>query len=172
MINLTLISHIWNIIVESNIFNFTIFILIFAWIFKKINLKGIFDTIHQKIIDVIETAKKEEEEALTALKNAEDAVSNLEQELAVIVADAKKSANVISEKIMNEAQKQLQNIEENANKVIDAEEKMLISKLTKGTSKASVEIAKSHIKDVLKQTPTLHEKYINESIDELDRLSF
>ncbi len=58
----------------------------------------------------------------------------------------KNSAEVIGKKILSEAEKQLQNIEQNAKKVIEAEEKMIISTLTKETSKASVAAAKNHIR--------------------------
>jgi len=172
MVNLATISHIWNIIVTSNTFNFIVFVLILAWIFKKINIGEIISSLQVKIIKIIEDAKKEKEEALLKLSNAKKAVENLGEEMKVIVDDAQKSAEVISNKILSEAQKQLESIESNAIKVIDAEEKMLISKLTKSTSKASVEIAKARIEKTLEETPTLHEKYINESIDELDRLIF
>lgn len=172
MINLSTISHIWNIVVESNLFNFIIFVLIFAWIFHKIKVKEIIHNIQQKIIKLIEDVKKNKEDAYNELIQAEKAIENLDEELKAIVDDAKKSANVISEKILTEANKQIEDIESNATKIIDAEEKMLIAKLTKSTSHSSVKAAEDHIKNVLVQTPTLHEKYINESIDELDRLSF
>lgn len=172
MIDLSAISRIWNIIVESNTFNFIIFALIFVWIFKKIDIKSIIHSLQQKIIKMLDEVKKEHEDAKNELFNAEKAVENLGEELKIIVDDATKSAKVIGEKILTEAKKQIESIESNAKKVIDAEEKLLISNLTKNTSQASVEAAKSHIKTVLEQTPTLHEKYINESIDELERLNF
>lgn len=170
--DLTAISNIWKIIVESNIFNFVIFILAFAWIFKKINVKGIIHSLQAKIVKVLDEVKQEKEEALEKLAQAEKAVENLSEELQIIVDDAQKSAGVISEKILTEAQKQIESIELNATKVIEAEEKLLVSQLTKSTSQASVEVAKSHIEQTLAQTPSLHEKFINESIDELDRLNF
>jgi len=170
--DLTLLTHLWNKIVASNTFNFLIFIAIFAWIFKRINVKGIIDSLQAAILKVLEAAKREKDEAQNQLLLAEKAVENLGEELKVIVEDATKSAKVIGEKILSEAQKQVESIEKNATKVIEAEEKLLISKLTRSTSKASVEVAKSHITNVLVETPTLHEKYINESIDELDKLNW
>lgn len=172
MTDLSTISNIWNTIVTSNTFNFIVFVLILAWVFKKIDVNKIIISLQKKIIKLIEDAKKEKEDALNNLSKAEKAVENLGEELKIIVDDAHKSAGVISSKILSEAQKQLESIEANANKVIEAEEKMLISNLTKSTSTASVDIAKSHITKTLEETPSLHEKYINESIDELDRLSF
>ncbi|MDD3436513.1 MAG: ATP synthase F0 subunit B [Candidatus Gastranaerophilales bacterium] len=171
MINLEPISQIWNIIVKSNTFNFIIFVLILVWIFKKINVNAIITSLQQKIIKILDEVKKNHEDAKNELLSAEKAVENLGEELKVIVEDATKSAEVISQKILSEAQKQIESIENNATKVIEAEEKLLISKLTESTSLASVETAKKHIKSTLEQTPTLHEKYINESIEELDRLN-
>lgn len=170
--NLSTISRIWNVIVESNTFNFILFVLIFAWIFKKINIKGIINSLQEKIVKIIEEVKKDKADAQNEFFQAEKAIEHLEEELQVIVGDAQKSAKVISNKILTEAKKQIEDIESNAKKIIDAEEKLLIAKLTKNTSHASVETAESHIKCVLEQTPTLHEKYIDESIDELDRLNF
>lgn len=166
------IANIWNIILTSNTFNFVIFVLILVFVAKKANIGAAISALQAKIIKLIDDAKKEHEEATNKLKNAEKEVENLPNELKGIVDDAHKSAETISEKILAEAKKQVESIEQNAKKVIDAEEKMLIAKLTKSTSQASVEAAKQHIQNVLVETPTLHEKYINESIDELDRLNF
>lgn len=172
MTDISTISNIWNTIVQSNTFNFVIFVSILVWIFKKINISSIIASLQEKIIKVLDEVKKEKEEAHKSLKDAEKAVENLPEELKTIISEAEKSAEVISEKIYTEAQKQLESIEQNAQKVILAEEKLLISNLAKNTSSSSVAAAKTHIQQTLEQTPTLHEKYINESIDELDRLSF
>lgn len=172
MVNPAEISNIWQIIMMSNTFNFVLFVLILAWVFKKINVSAMVTALQQKIIKILDDVKKEKGEAQNKLAQAEKAVENLGEELKVIVDDAQKSAEVISKKILTEAQKQVESIELNATKVIEAEEKMLVANLAKNTSKASVEAAKLHIEKTLEQTPSLHEKYINESIDELDRLSF
>lgn len=171
MIDIATISHIWNTIVESNTFNFVIFVLLIGLIMKKVNIAAAISGLQQKIVKIIDEAKQENANALDALNHAEKAVENLGTELKEIIEDAQKSANVLESKILNEAQKQVEDIENNARKVIEAEEKLLISKLSKQTSQESVEAAKSHITNILGETPTLHEKYINESIDELDRLN-
>lgn len=166
------IANIWNVIVYSNTFNFIVFVLILAFIAKKVNIGAVISSLQAKIIKLIDDAKKEHEEATNKLKTAEKEVENLPNELKGIIDDAHKSAEVISNKILSEAQKQIESIESNAQKVIEAEEKMLIAKLTKNTSQASIETATKHIQNVFVETPTLHEKYINESIEELDRLNF
>lgn len=168
---LSVITRIWNVLVETNTFNFIIFVALMALIFKKIDVKTIITSIQEKTIKIIEEAKTGQNEATEALMNAEKELENIDKDLKVIIAEAEKSAEVIGKKILSEAEKQIENINTNAMKVIEAEEKLLISKLTKSTSTASVQIAKSHVEKVLQETPSLHDKYINESIDELDRLS-
>lgn len=170
MQNLNTLSSIWNLIVESNTFNFIIFLAIFGLILKKVNIKDAISSLQTKIHKILDDVKKEKEEAEEKLSNAEVSIANLNTELNVIVDDAKRSAEIIGHKIIDEAKKQVENIEENAIKVIQAEEKQLIAKLSKSTSLVSIEIAEKHIIEELEKTPTLHERYINESIDELDGL--
>lgn len=170
--NLEAISNIWNIIVYSNTFNFIVFVAIIIFVARKANMGAAIAALQAKIIKIIDDAKKEHAEAKEKLLNAEKAVENLPKELEGLMQDATKSAEIISQKVLLEAQKQIESIEANAVKVIEAEEKLLVSQLTKNTSKTSVELAETHIKNTLDETPTLHEKYINESIDELDRLTF
>lgn len=166
------IAHIWHVIVESNTLNFIIFLYLFSLIFKKINVKGMIDSIHQKKVEVITVATKTKEDAHNQLKEIEKSIENLENELNSIISDATRSAEMISEKLLQDIKNQLENIEKNAAKVISAEEKMLISKLTHKVSKASVSLAERNIQHALGQNEHLHQKYINESIDELDRLNF
>ena len=166
------INHIWNTIIYSNTFNFVVFVAILIYVAKKINIGAAITALQEKIIKIIEDAKKEKNESITLLSNAQKEVENLPSVLDSMIKDAQKSAEVISEKLLSQAKIQLENIEANAQKVIEAEEKMLADKLRKNTSLSSVNSAKKHIENVLAQTPSLHEKYINDSIDEIDRLIF
>jgi hypothetical protein len=42
--------------------------------------------------------------------------------------------------------------------------------MTEKTAKASVELARKHIQDLLNANPELHNKYILESLDELEKV--
>ena len=77
----------------------------------------------------------------------------------------------MSEKIAEDTQKQVESIKQNAEKVIEAEEKVIYTSLMKKTSLASLKTAESYIKNTLKDNEVLHDKYINESIDNLDGLN-
>ena len=62
------------------------------------------------------------------------------------------------------------NIEKNIDKVVSIEEKKISNLLTEKTSLASIELAKQHIEKMLEQNPELHNKFIQNSIDELDKV--
>src|SRR5574344_1449152 len=157
------ISHIWNIFVQGNFFNFTLFLLFFVWVFKKIHFGTMMENLQNTIAETVNSAKRNKEDSVSELRVANKAVENIESEISEIMTEAKNSAKVIAEKIKDDAEKQVLSIEQNSKKVIEAEEKKLVSALTKKTSKASVEVAKSQIEQALNENPALHEKYINES---------
>ena len=98
-------------------------------------------------------------------------MKNVATEVETILSDAKVTASKLSEKIAEDAKKQTESIEKNAKKIIEAEEKIIYNSLMKKASKASLEVAKNHIKDTLRNNEALQDKYINESIDKLDGLN-
>lgn len=166
------ILHIWTILVQSNTFNFIIFALLIAWILKKVNAKDAINSLQVKIVEKIEQAKSAKTQAIQELKEAEKSLENLTVELGKIISDTKFSAETIAKKIVEEAKESALNIEKNAQKLLEAEEKKVVSTLTQRTAKASVELAKSKILSALEKDGFLHQKYINDSVEQLERLSF
>lgn len=164
------IIDIWNFIVHSNTFNFVVMLLILGWIVKKANLAEVFEGLKNKVIDSIEKSKQEKEEALKSLSNAKKEVENLEDEIKSRISQAEKHAQTVAQRIFDETDNKVKQIEDNIHRVVKAEEKTISSRLTGKTAKASVELAKNHISNLLKDHPELHEKYINESINDIDRI--
>ena len=73
----------------------------------------------------------------------------------------------ITKKIEFKKKKKVTNIKNNIERAISAEEKTISARLSKKTALASSELAKQHIITLLEAHPELHEKYINQSIEEL-----
>ena len=115
------LANFWNIIVESNTFNFAVLLLIFAILYKKLNISNTVEKIKQDVINTINNEK-------------------------------------------------VDLIEKNISRVISAEEKTLSAQMTQKTLDASIELAKQHIKSLLKDNMDLHNKFIDESIDSIDRV--
>ena len=165
------LAQFWNVIVESNTLNFVVFVLILAYLCKKIDVNKIIENLQAKIQQMVEASKEAKEVAIKDLAKAEESVKNVATEVETILSDAKVTASKLSEKIAEDAKKQTESIKKNAKKIIEAEEKIIYNSLMKKASKASLEVAKNHIKDTLRNNEALQDKYINESIDKLDGLN-
>lgn len=157
----------WNTIVQTNTFNFAVLLLIFAVLYKKLNISETVEKIKQDIIENIENAKTEREKAKQKLFDAQKAFSHVEDEIKDRMKEASKRAQGLSEQIEKETLSKIAIIEKNIHNSIEAEEKTLSSKMTEKALKKSVKLAKEQIINTLKNNPKLHDKYIEESIGEI-----
>ena len=164
------LANFWNIIVKSNTFNFAVLLLIFAILFKKLNVSSLVEKIKQDIINTINNAKAERENAKNKLYDAQKSIEHIEEEIKQRLDEASLRGEGIAKQIAANADEQVKLIEKNISRVINAEEKTLSAKITEKTLKASIELAKQHIKNTLVNNPELHNKFIDESIDNIDRV--
>ena len=164
------LANFWNIIVKSNTFNFAVLLLIFAILFKKLNVSALVEKIKQDIINTINNAKAERENAKNKLYDAQKSIEHIEEEIKQRLDEASLSGEGSAKQIAANADEQVKLIEKNISRVINAEEKTLSAKITEKTLKASIELAKQHIKNTLVNNPELHNKFIDESIDNIDRV--
>lgn len=162
--------EIWDLIVRSNTFNFVLLVAIFYFLFKKINISKILDKLQQDIINTIENVRKNKNLAGIKLSQAKESVQNLDKDIEFQLEQANATAKSISDTIFKNTEKRIDLINGNVNKTIATEEKSLSAKLTEKAAAAAVAIAKNHIINTLKDRPDLHDKYIDESIQELDRI--
>lgn len=163
-------AEFWNLIVQSNTFNFAILVIIIAVVFAKIDLPGIIEKIKNDVARAIENAKQEKENAEKDLKTARKTAANTDNEVAEQLKTAENNAQNLSQGIMKNTELQIENIKSNILKVINAEEKSLSAKLTQDTVNNSIELAKQNIINKLNENPDLHNKFIDDSINEIDRV--
>ncbi len=162
--------EIWDLIVKSNTFNFVLLVAIFCFIFKKINISKILEKLQNDIINAIENVKNSKNIADLKLSKAKESIKNLDKDIENQMAQANKTAQSIADTIFQNTDKSIELINKNVDKVISTEEKSLSSALTEKTAQAAILIAQNHIITTLINRPDLHERYINESIQELDRI--
>ncbi len=163
-------AEFWNLIVQSNTFNFAILVIIIAVVFAKIDLPGIIEKIKNDVARAIENAKQEKENAEKDLKTAQKTAANTDNEVAEQLKTAENNAQNLSQGIIKNTELQIENIKSNILKVINAEEKSLSAKLTQDTVNNSIELAKQNIINKLNENPDLHNKFIDDSINEIDRV--
>ena len=164
------LANFWNIIVESNTFNFVVLLIIFAILCKKMNVANGVEKIKQGIINSINSAKEEQERAKEKLKNAEKSIENIDNDIAKQLESASQRGEGFANQILANTEFKVQQIEKNAKRVIEAEEKTLSAEMTGKTLNSSIELAKKHIIATIENNPELHNKFIDESIENIDRI--
>lgn len=158
----------WNIIVQSNTFNFLIFIGLFALLFKKINFGAMMDSLQAKVMVLIEDAKRAKDDSINELKKTQEVSSKVPMEVKNILDNAEVTADRLGKRILEDAEKQVNSIYKNTDGVVESEGQKIISTLSKKTALASLELAKAHIVKTLQVKPQYHAKFIEDSINELD----
>ena len=162
--------NVWNVILESNTFNFIVLAIIIIYLMKKLRAGAALENLKNAIIKRIDDSKAEKEKALSELKNAEKAVENLDNEIKERYNLAEQNADgVIQQTVMN-AENQVSHILQNAENAIENEEKQISAQILKSTAEKALSTAKDIIAARLKENPELHEKYINEAIEDIDRV--
>lgn len=164
------IGHIWNVIVTSNTFNFAVMILLLGMIFKKIDIVKILEDAIAKVEASIEKSKAEKQAAKEKLEAANDLIKNLDAEIAAQLKDAEQQGEFLRTNISNDTDNRIANIESSIERIVQSEEKTVSTRLARKTAAAAVSTAENHIRTILKNSPQMHDKYILESINELDRI--
>ena len=128
------------------------------------------EKIKLSIINSINSAKEEQERAKSKLKDAQKSIENIDNDIAKQLEDASQRGDGLANQILAGAETKVKQIEKNVERVIEAEEKTLSAKMTGKTLNASIELAKKHIVSTLENNQDLHNKFIDESIENIDRI--
>lgn len=163
-------SNLWNIISESNLFNFILLVVIAMLLFEKLNVSELLEKMKNSIIKRIKDSEQAKADAKENLNNANLKVKNLNNEITEKLELATTRANNVADMINDVTKRKVNQIAINSKRVIENDGKTLISILSDKTASNSIESAEKYIKNRLKLEPSLHEKYINESIENLEKV--
>lgn len=163
-------AEFWSLIVKSNTFNFIIMLIIFAIIWQKLNISEKLETIRLEIANFIENSKHEKENAENQLETTKKDVENIKDEIIKTIESAKISAQNVYEEINKMTHNTVEKIEANVDKIIDNEARKINSKLTINTAQSAITLAKTKLKKMFEENPNLHEQYIEQSIEAIDRI--
>ena len=161
---------IWNTIVQTNTFNFLVMVGIIAIIAKKLKLVSKLQEAADKVKSEIENSDKAKEQSIINLEDAEKVYETTAGEVREISSTAEKNILFIEQLMANEEQKAVEAIKQNMQKALNTTEKNAIRDLSEKTVLASFELAKKHIIHLLETNPRYHQKFIEDSIRELDGL--
>ncbi len=163
-------AEFWDLIVRSNTFNFIVLLAILAVAWQKLNISGAIEKMKSEIADFIENSKRERENSEKHLAATKKSVENLDAEIRETIEKSKISAQNVFNEIQGMAQKSVEKIEANVDKILSNEERKVNTKLSQNTANEAINLATSKLKAMFEEKPQLHEASINEAIENLDRI--
>lgn len=163
--------NFWKLIVESNTFNFIVLLVILVIVMQKLKVSEAAAKLKDNIVNAIENAKNAKEKAKTYYDDAKSKIEHIEDQVSERLALATRQAENVADSISENTSRKVTQIEHNVEKVVEAEKKTLITELTDKTTKSSIILAEKYIKLRLDNEPELQDKYIEEGIEELDKVN-
>ncbi|MBP3821174.1 hypothetical protein J6G99_05965 [bacterium] len=161
---------IFQYLANTNTINFLIMALLLVWICKKINLKISLNKSIETVKNAILNSENEKTSAKKNLDDAKETLKNLPKEINTIETLSKEKIDVFKKQVNENTKKTIEAINANIDKVTEIEEKKISNAMTKQALEVSVETSKNKIIEKLASNPELHEKFIDESLKELENI--
>ena len=163
-----MLGSVLDYISRTNLFNFVIFLSILIFLFKKIDVVGMLENMKNAVIENIEASKTSKSESETHLKEIEEKVSHIEEEIDGIIKKSEQNAKLVGEKIIQDANHTVESIKDNSKKLVENKSALLKNDILRRASEASIEVARNHIVNELNNNYDLHQKLIDESLEALN----
>ena len=163
-----MLGSVLDYISRTNLFNFVIFLSILIFLFKKIDVVGLLDNMKNVVIENIESSKTSKSDSETHLKEIEEKVSHIEEEIDGIIKKSEQNAKLVGEKIIQDANHTVESIKDNSKKLVENKSALLKNDILRRASEASIEVARNHIVNELNNNYDLHQKLIDESLEALN----
>lgn len=159
------LSVILDYIGRTNLFNFVIFLSVFVLIFWKAKLGEKLEAVKNSIVEHIEESKTTKADSESHLKEIEQTLEHIEEEIDGIIRKSEENAKLVGGKILEDAQKVVENIKDNSHKLVENKTALVKNDILKRASLASIEVAKNHIINELNNNPELHQRLIDEGVN-------
>ena len=163
-----MLGSVLDYISKTNLFNFIIFLSILIFLFKKIDVVGMLENMKNAVIENIEASKTSKSESETHLKEIQEKVSHIEEEIDRIIKKSEQNAKLVGEKIIEDANHTVESIKDNSKKLVENKSALLKNDILRRASEASIEVARNHIVNELNNNYDLHQKLIDESLEALN----
>lgn len=154
----------------SNAINFIIMLVILGVIIVKMNLKSTLSDAVAGVENSIKNSDNEKEKSENVLQTSKNEFDRLPEVIKNLENEAELKVRVFKDKIEENTQKNIQDIQKNVERSLLIEEEKISNLMTGRTIATSVAMAQDNIRNLLKGNPDLHLKFIDESLDELDKV--
>ncbi|HSA07394.1 MAG TPA: hypothetical protein P5556_09465 [Candidatus Gastranaerophilales bacterium] len=160
--------NIIDTIMFSNVINVIIVIALIIWLMRKFNLLAILAKRRDEVLEIIKNFNQDRMVKQHQLEQTKNKVKNINQEVLKIMDEGEHVAESLSERIIMDAEEEASYMHKKAHSMIETERKMASNLVMQDVTNAAFKIAEIHIKEAIDER--LQQKYINEFIDNLDRL--
>lgn len=157
-----------ELILNSNVINFAMVAAFVVWIVKKADLSGLINKKRIEIIESINNAEEENKNKQNILSDTKIRVGNLEEEVLKITHEGEFVARNLSSNIIEGANKQAEDLHKKAEASVENQKQVIADAVMTKITNTAFYIAEEHIKQSIDER--LHRKYINEFIDNLDKI--
>ena len=155
-------------IARTNLFNFIIFAGIIIYLVIKLKVGSKIEDAKVSVDETIMTSESVKVDSEKKLEELEDSMAHLEEEIDAIITESEDRAKLVGSNILEDAEKGVLTVKENAQKALENSTSILRNDLIRRASLASIEVAKARIIEELKLNKELHQKMIDESIEKLE----
>ena len=164
--------NFWNLIVQSNTFNFAVLVVIFVIVWQKLNFSEKLVSLKNEISDFIEKSKLAKSDAEKKLSDAQKEVSNLDKEIEKELKLANERADNVVACIEKMSKEGIKRLEKNVVTVIDNEARKVNNTLLNDVIDKAILKSEEILKTKFKENPSMHEEYINKSLKIFEKSEF
>lgn len=161
----------WHLILESNLINFIAVFLVMAFIVKKINVGDKIEVVRKTIKSYVDESTEEKEIAEKELSKIQAKIEHLQDDIKDIENTAQNNIKGFENKIQEEIFEKKKDMDKNAQRILSLETKNFKDKLSSVLSEASINLARKNAIEQLKNNRELHNKYINEALEGIDKIN-
>lgn len=156
-------------ILHSNLFNFILLVIILYSLTAPFLKKSV-KSANEKMTNIVSNSVQCKEKAIQNLEQAKNDYAHTPKEKEEIAQIAQNTIASLKRKAHRDTEEAKKIIRDNLNKSVRTEEAKISEQLTKETTEKSVNTALEKIKNQLLQDETLHDKLIEQAIEELETI--
>ena len=164
-------TDIIQTLIQTNSLNFIIVLAVLIFILSKLNINEKINKLRDDIKSYVDNSTSEKALAQKELEETEEKIKHLPEETKQIEISAENNIKGFEQKIKKEIEDKKNDIKTSADRILNLEIKQFKAKLTSILSEKSVILAKDNAIEQLKNNRELHNKYIDEAIEEIGRVS-
>lgn len=163
-------NSFWDLIVKSNVFNFTILLILFVYLINKLHLGERIEVFKNEIINNLQASGRKRKAACDKLSGAKLKSKNIQSEISEKVQQINNQTSAIVNNINQNTINKIKKIENHVNTFKENEINNAITGISSKTISLALDIAKENVENKFENNSKLQEEYIEKSLEMLKKV--